>query len=171
MHESWQAIRTAEGVVGMFKKILIAVDLSDMAQAVLHFGIRFAKESAAQPVIATVVSDPLRQPYVIEAVGADWVRLRKEWLAAAEAQLRRMVQREGAEAGAFPMIVVMGQEADTIVELARAHAADAIVIGTHGYGPVKHFVLGSVAERVLRMADCPVLTAPQRFLDQDRVSN
>jgi Universal stress protein family len=38
------------------------------------------------------------------------------------------------------------------------------VLCTHGYGPVKHFVLGSVAEGVLRRAECPVVTVPQKSL-------
>jgi nucleotide-binding universal stress UspA family protein len=48
--------------------------------------------------------------------------------------------------------------AETIVNFARANAIDLIVTGTHGRGAVKHFLMGSVAERVVRTAPCPVLT-------------
>ena len=49
-----------------------------------------------------------------------------------------------------------------IVEYARANNIDLIVIGTHGRGAVAHLLLGSVAERVVRLAPCPVLTVKQR---------
>ena len=51
-----------------------------------------------------------------------------------------------------------GRPSLKIVEYARDHDVDMIVMGTHGRGPVAHFFLGSVAENVVRSADCPVLT-------------
>jgi universal stress protein A len=51
-----------------------------------------------------------------------------------------------------------GRPSLKIVEYAREHRVDMIVMGTHGRGPVAHFFLGSVAENVVRSADCPVLT-------------
>ena len=54
--------------------------------------------------------------------------------------------------------VVFGPTAATIVERAAALSADLIVMGTHGRGGVAHLLMGSVAERVVRTAGCPVLT-------------
>ena len=51
-----------------------------------------------------------------------------------------------------------GRPSLRIVEYARDHEVDMIVMGTHGRGPVAHFFLGSVAENVVRSADCPVVT-------------
>ena len=51
-----------------------------------------------------------------------------------------------------------GRPSLKIVEYSRDHDVDLIVMGTHGRGPVAHFFLGSVAENVVRSADCPVLT-------------
>ncbi len=48
-----------------------------------------------------------------------------------------------------------------IIQYATDNAIDMIVMGTHGRGPVKHLLLGSVAERVVRKASCPVLTVRQ----------
>lgn len=48
--------------------------------------------------------------------------------------------------------------ADAVVDYAKANAIDLIVCGTHGRGAVQHFLMGSVAERVVRTAPCPVLT-------------
>ena len=49
-----------------------------------------------------------------------------------------------------------------ILRFAQAHGADLIVMGTHGYGAVKRLFLGSVADRVVRGATCPVLVVPAR---------
>ena len=56
------------------------------------------------------------------------------------------------------VIVEMGQPVPRILDLARALPADLIVMGTHGRGPVAHMLMGSVAEKVVRKAPCPVLT-------------
>ena len=48
-----------------------------------------------------------------------------------------------------------------IVRHAKAETADLIAMGTHGRGPVTHLLLGSVAEKVVRSAPCPVLTVRQ----------
>jgi universal stress protein A len=54
--------------------------------------------------------------------------------------------------------VVVGRPSAAIVQDAKTRQADLIVMATHGRGGFAHFVLGSVAERVLRTAPCPVLT-------------
>jgi nucleotide-binding universal stress UspA family protein len=60
--------------------------------------------------------------------------------------------------------LLTGPVAGTIVEYAQSHAADLIVMGTHGRSGVAHLLLGSVAERVVRTAPCPVLTVRQHPL-------
>lgn len=53
--------------------------------------------------------------------------------------------------------VVAGDPASEILRRARTHGIDLVVVGTHGRTGLKHLVLGSVAERVVRQAPCPVL--------------
>jgi len=53
---------------------------------------------------------------------------------------------------------IIGTPAGSIVEYAGAHDIDLIVMGTHGRGGMSHLLMGSVAERVVRTAPCPVLT-------------
>jgi nucleotide-binding universal stress UspA family protein len=52
----------------------------------------------------------------------------------------------------------VGNEVEEIVKYATDHEIDLIVLGTHGYRGFTHFIIGSVAEKVVRMATCPVLT-------------
>jgi nucleotide-binding universal stress UspA family protein len=157
--------------MSLFDTILTAVDFSDMSRDVLRFARRLAAVSpGAHLVVAHIVLDPLRQPYTVEAVGVDWVRLKEEWMADARQRLEELTTAEGLTPGSFSSVVVMGRPAEDIVAVARDRSADVIVIGTHGYGPVKHLILGSVAERVLRQAECPVLTVPLKSIERTGTS-
>jgi nucleotide-binding universal stress UspA family protein len=62
------------------------------------------------------------------------------------------------------VVLVSNATAETIVDYARHHSIDLIVMGTHGRAAVAHLLMGSVAERVVRTASCPVLTVrhPER---------
>jgi nucleotide-binding universal stress UspA family protein len=60
--------------------------------------------------------------------------------------------------GAWEVEVAAGPPAETIVRIAQERDADLIVMGTHGRTGLQHILLGSVAEKVVRLAPCPVLT-------------
>jgi nucleotide-binding universal stress UspA family protein len=63
--------------------------------------------------------------------------------------------------GAWEAEIATGPPADTIVRMARERGADLIVMGTHGHTGLRHMLLGSVAEQVVRLAPCPVLTVKE----------
>jgi nucleotide-binding universal stress UspA family protein len=67
---------------------------------------------------------------------------------------------DGACGVAVDVVIDGGRPAPGILELARSRPADLLVIGTHGVNGFEHLVLGSVTEKVLRRAACPVLTVP-----------
>jgi nucleotide-binding universal stress UspA family protein len=75
------------------------------------------------------------------------------------AQLRDLVPDTFHDA--WDVEVAAGDPADTIVRIARERHVDLIVMGTHGRTGLQHVLLGSVAERVVRLAPCPVLTLRQ----------
>ena len=78
------------------------------------------------------------------------------------ALFRNMTVRENVE-------IAVGPPADTIVRVAREHDADLIVMGTHGRTGVQHVLLGSVAEKVVRLAPCPVLTVRHKAIAEKKV--
>ena len=75
---------------------------------------------------------------------------------AALTQLRDLMP--GSFHGTWEAEVAAGHPAETIVRVAQERAADLIVMGTHGRTGLRHMLLGSVAEKVVRLAPCPVLT-------------
>jgi nucleotide-binding universal stress UspA family protein len=81
-----------------------------------------------------------------------------EWKNVARQKLEECINPAWRGKARIETALEEGRPSLKIVEYAREHSADMIVMGTHGRGPVAHFFLGSVAENVVRSADCPVLT-------------
>ena len=75
-----------------------------------------------------------------------------------EARTRLQDLLRGVFHGTWDVEVAVGHAADTIVRVAQERGADLIVMGTHGRTGLQHVLLGSVAEKVVRLAPCPVLT-------------
>jgi nucleotide-binding universal stress UspA family protein len=146
------------------RRIVIAVDFSDMSADVLRFARDLLGDGPGEMHLLHVVPDPLQQPWTVEAVGIDFAKLQDDWLEDAHTRLKALIEQEGLAAASVTPVVLLGRAPDTIVAYANQVKADAIVMGTHGYGPVRRFILGSTAERVLRHAACPVLTIPHATL-------
>lgn len=100
---------------------------------------------------------PLMAPY--GEVPVD-IRLFEEQRAQAEADLAAAKARAQAAGATVETSLRGGHAAREVLEVAREQAADLVVLGTHGRGGVEHLLLGSVAEKVLRKARCPVLVVP-----------
>jgi nucleotide-binding universal stress UspA family protein len=73
-------------------------------------------------------------------------------------KLERIARDKLAGKVRYQLHVVSGTPDDDVVRMANEIGADLIVMATHGRKGLSHFILGSVAERVMREADCPVLT-------------
>ena len=84
--------------------------------------------------------------------------IRDRLTAEAAEQLKQAAARCSSAGVPATTEAVNGVPARTIAQTAKARATDLIVMGTHGRGAFAHFMLGSVAERVVRIAPCPVLT-------------
>lgn len=144
-------------------RVLCPVDFSDQSRHALEQAVLVAAWSGARVAVLNVYNEVflpvpgLAMPgYSNELVFGD-----------AERQaLRTSLERCAAEAGADPartdVVIEAGQPVPHILATAASTAADLIVMGTHGVSGFEHLVLGSVTEKVLRKAACPVLTVPPR---------
>ena len=146
-------------------KILVATDFSEPSDAALAYGRELARSFGAQLTVLHVVDN-----IQARAVGGDgFVFVDPELQPGIEASARRQVEGlvavdDRERPHSIAAIVTSNNPAVAIVDYARGSAIDLIVIGTHGRGAVAHLLLGSVAERVVRSAPCPVLTVrhPER---------
>jgi nucleotide-binding universal stress UspA family protein len=144
--------------------LLVAVDFSDTTTEVAEYGRELARSFGAGVHLLHVVPDPLQQPWAVEAPGLDFPGLSDQWRAEARERLHTLATQVGLGERTTVLAVAAGVPHRAIVEYAAEHHANIIVLGSHGHGPVVHFLLGSVAERVVRQAVCPVLIVPHARL-------
>jgi nucleotide-binding universal stress UspA family protein len=152
-----QAILTTAPTAAAFrlKQILVPVDFSECSRKALRYALPFAKEFGAGISLLHVVETA----YVMGEFGAvDYVAMAADLTTEAERQLRELAGAEIGSSAAWKIAVRQGRPATEIAEAARELEADLIVIATHGRTGLKHALLGSVAENVVRHAPCPVLT-------------
>ena len=141
----------------MFKKILVATDLSDTSERALAAAVELAREHDAALRIVHVVNDLATEPWAVEAYGVDFDALMAEVRSRAGADLVAQVTRIAPPLADVRAQVLVGKPAVEILRDAASTKADLLVLGSHGRGPVRRAFLGSVADRVLREAGCPVL--------------
>lgn len=140
----------------VMKRILVPLDFSANSTRALDYAYALAKKFDAALHLVHVCEVPSMMTGSMDAYAiayTDWSqRLGDE----AERELEKLRPRlTGVKVSSE---VLFGNPARAIVTAARTNDVDLIVMGTHGHGPVMHLVLGNVAERVVRAADCPVLT-------------
>jgi nucleotide-binding universal stress UspA family protein len=141
------------------KRILCPVDLSEMSRHAVAHAVLLANWYSAN-VTALCVYNPIMIPSVdfsVVGTGPPPV-LSDEEINEARTQVAALFAAPGTRD--VDVRVVSGRPARQIVEHAKALPADLIVLGTHGTSGFEHLMLGSVTEKVLRQATCPVLTVP-----------
>ncbi|HVN63298.1 MAG TPA: universal stress protein [Candidatus Binataceae bacterium] len=135
------------------KRVLIPTDFSDSSLKALDYAIDFARPREAEVLLIHVV-EPIRNTRLMPDVSEILEHHRAD---AAEriAKLEKETQRRFRKCRSE---IHFGIPYDVIAEIAGKWKADLIIISTHGHTGFYHLFLGSVAERVVRIAPCPVLT-------------
>jgi glycine betaine transporter len=154
-----------EKVTRAYHRILWPTDFSPLAAAALPHALKLAVDSGAELVVLHVLPTPAVYA-VPDMSGAIWQRIEDETRAIGEAKLRRVTEQIKARAPRLRArnLLVQGVPFDQIVRAAKRLRCDLIVLATHGRTGLRHAVMGSVAENVVRRASCPVLTVrPPRF--------
>lgn len=148
----------------MYKRILVAIDGSDTSEHAFDNALNLARENGAQLQPLYVIDNPL---IAYDASGYDPTVFRDACMQEGERILADALARMRHEnvAGA-PRIVDVAPVGEDIAERIRISAtefdADLLVLGTHGRRGFKRLFMGSVAERVARSAQLPVLLVPSR---------
>jgi universal stress protein A len=142
----------------MFERILVPVDFSPPSDAALAYARSVAGRYGASLHLLHVAEDPYRAFYSAEVFVPEVEGLREEILADTEKRLKDRLQPADITELHATAESIIGMPAASIVEYAAGRDIDLIVMGTHGRGGMAHLLMGSVAERVVRTAPCPVLT-------------
>ena len=143
-------------------RILVPTDFSETSDGALEYAYQLAEQFGASLQLLHVLDDPfVTEGLAAEAYMTEAPVLRTAMLRDAQEKLARRAVARKPGALTIDTEVLFGHGAKTIAEYAATTAADLIVMGTHGRTGMAHLLLGSVAERVVRMATCPVFTVRQ----------
>jgi nucleotide-binding universal stress UspA family protein len=134
--------------------ILVPTDFDQTSQHALDYARELARQFGATLHLLHVVDDVFSLSAGTEGSLSAVPRLQREL----EEHARREVEKAAAGTPAKVEVLTASSPAAAIVAYARANAIDLIVMGTHGRGGTPAALIGSVAERVVRTAACPVLT-------------
>ena len=134
----------------LLKQILVATDFSDTSAAALDYGRALARTFGASLHLLHVMENPFLRPMAGDPHAIQGATLRRV--------AGRLTDDDRYALHATAVLETSDNPADAIVQYARARGIDLIVMGTHGRSAVAQILVGSVAERVVRMAPCPVLT-------------
>lgn len=141
-----------------FKKILCPTDFSEAAFVALKRAEEMARHFAAELIVAHVIPtlpNPHSFPDPQAPLNFDVPLFQQELAIKAEQMLKDLVSYHKVETR---NLVTTGEAAPEILRIAQQEHADLIVIASHGLTGWRRLVFGSVAEKVVRQASCPVLT-------------
>jgi nucleotide-binding universal stress UspA family protein len=138
------------------RQILVAVDFSEHAEPVIEWGTHLAEEHGSRLILLHAYHLPVEFQQLEGAYLPQdfWANVKTEALQHL-AKYAEEISRKGIE---VETVVREGYPATVIEEEAARQNADLVVIGTRGLSGIKHLLLGSIAERVVQKAPCPVLT-------------
>jgi len=144
----------AKAVPLKIREILVPVDFSDHSRVAFDFAVQFAAKFQARLALIHIVEQivypgdwvfaPVPGPAVVEEPTDDLVKRLREFA--------------GPMGKKITPVVRLGRPWQQIVDVAKARKSDLIISATHGHTGLQHVLLGSVAEKIVRHAHCPVLT-------------
>jgi nucleotide-binding universal stress UspA family protein len=148
-----------------FEKILIAVDESNYSYNAAKYGFELAHKLNASialvhinqiPMVMNVTGDP-----ILGNAGVVLPNVMDIQSEAAEKLVADIISNYGA-GKKVEQFILTGDVRDEIIEVAKSFNASMIIMGTHGRTGFNHFISGSIAEDVIKLAKCPVLIVPNK---------
>jgi universal stress protein A len=170
-----RARKAKGGVILDIQQILVPVDYSDDSRAALQWAASLAENYGARILLLHIIGKAVEEVYpqgthfetlmpsYYEGLAPGSQRFGRQLVIIdLEAQARTRLQNYASEYLprniTVEVKVGVGKPADSIVQLAREEGVDLIVMGTHGRTGMRHLLLGSIAEAVIRQVQCPVMT-------------
>jgi len=138
------------------QKILVPVDLSPFSAKSVTYAAELAKVSGGALTLLTVINDvfPYFDFFPVEYAAPDYFQALKQ---KTEEEIQTLARENAGERQPIVVEVRRGYPANEIVSMAKSENFDLIVMATHGHSGLEHAFLGSITEKVLRKAHCPVL--------------
>jgi len=148
--------------------ILVPIDFSDCTAGVVEQAAHLAAGLGAEVTLlhAAAVPPGTEDTQIIPAGSDQPVPMKQHLRRGAEERMVRYVELSRSRGAATNSVFALGHPVESILSVEKEVGADLIVMGTHGRTGLRRLLLGSVAERVLRSADAPVMTVRSRWHDR-----
>ena len=138
-------------------KILMPVDFSERSVGAARYAKTLARHYGAELTLAHVLTPPHYEFGALEIGGSMLTELYGNRATQVEGELNAFLEKDLRDLN-VQRVVLEGDPASELVQFAHKQGTDLIVMPTHGYGPFRRFILGSITAKVLHDADCPVWT-------------
>jgi nucleotide-binding universal stress UspA family protein len=142
--------------MSQFKHLLVAIDYSEPSIKALETGLDLAEKLGARLTVVHTVMKIAEGVSMEGGAGYD-VRLHEQQLQEARAAIEQLLREKNRRGIATEIVVESGRAQDEINRVAARTGADMLILGTHGRKGMNRFILGSVAEEVLRESLLPIL--------------
>lgn len=141
----------------LFNRIVVPTDFSDCSEEAWALAKRVAARLGSEVVLAHILVEPIVYGDASLATDSTWQLFEqgRKWV---EEKIEEWASGARAQGITVRTIVRTGSAHEEIVNLATDEPAELIIMGTHGRSVLNRALLGSVADRVVRFAPCPVLT-------------
>jgi nucleotide-binding universal stress UspA family protein len=158
------------------KKILVPLDFSESSRKAALYGASFGRQYQARVILLSVVDDRVFEEVSFydetTFMGYAENELRETRKKGLIDKIDQLIEEIKGKYGELEMerVVLFGIPYMEIVQFAREEEIDMIVMGSQGTARIKHFLLGSTTEKVIRKAPCPVLTvshAEREFIEPE----
>jgi nucleotide-binding universal stress UspA family protein len=146
-----------DSIMIALKRILVPTDFSETSLSAIRYARALAEAFGASIDYLHVVEDAALYGWTGDGYIPDLNGLREGLRKGAQTQLEKIVSECGGKSGG-KTVTKYGNPFLEIVRYAKEYEIDLIILGTHGRGAIAHMLMGSVAEKVVRKAPCPVLT-------------
>ncbi len=145
------------------KKILVTTDLSKASLGAIEAAKTFARTTAAEIILLCVVEDPSQaaMAYALDFPVLPDPQVQRDLLHRLQRELQSIARSSfGDVVVTTEVLEASGPVHSAVLAFAKEHQVDLIVIATHGRTGVRHLLIGSVTERLVRESHCPVLVVP-----------
>ncbi len=153
-------------------RLLVPTDFGPCSDAALGFAKRLAAKTRGSVYLLHVIEHrPMSVTFGAELSASESLHARRDQAENARIELGRRMLADSWSRMAMTGNIVCGASAAMISAYAADQAFDLIVMGTHGRSGIAHLLMGSIAESVIRIAPCPVLTVKSSHAAQVRAVN
>lgn len=139
------------------QQIIVPIDFQRHTDDIAEFAINIAKSLDAKPTFVHVVEHFAKAVGYGDAYPTSFIEIDAELYGYAQKKMAALLEQNKNACPGCTGAVLRGDAADSIVDYIKEQQADMVIIGTHGSQGIEKILLGSVAERVLKRASCPIL--------------